>query len=61
MTFSKTILVPFITPATGRVIETVRAGVVPPAKVGDHGRVVLLRALLEMCGPVHALSIREGC
>jgi hypothetical protein len=59
--FSKTILVALVTPATCRVVQAACAGVVPPAQVGDHRGVVLLRALLEVRGPVHALAVREGC
>jgi len=60
VTQTKTIFISFITPPTGRVVLTVRARVVPLAQVGDHGGVVLLGALLEMSGPVHALPVREG-
>lgn len=60
MTQTKTIFIALVTPATGRVVLTVGAGVVPLAQVGDHGGVVLLRALLEVGGPVHALPVREG-
>ena len=56
---AETIALARVTPATGRVTVTAGAGVVTQAQVGQ-ARVGLPGALLEVCGPVHALTIWEG-
>ena len=56
---AQTIALARVTPAAGRVTVTAGAGVVTQAQVGQ-ARVGLPGALLEVCGPVHALTIWEG-